>query len=1555
MINSIKHSFAVVILFIFSGLLAPVEATDWSKTFIEGVNSIDKDGEIKFESSARLNNAPENGELPAKKVEDKGKACYPSGESAIECIKSNKLAKLPEDRVSFSQCKSNSNNNIGPPSHGNPTIDISQGEYGDVKLENGSDRTIRFTTPDGIYKLKTLQAKSGRLELSSGQYWIGDLEINHGVTVVFPASGTVSFFIKGGYDIENDDSPSDPTRFLIYSYDDLKLMGGVNLNAYLVGEDDVLLEGNSTLNGAVASEDIELKGGAVINFISRTDEINVVPNCDATVQDANFQFGKAASGTVIFETPFAAGVTPLVFVMPTITNDDPNDNDGPASVFLTNVSNTGFSWSKREPVTPWWQPDLLSQPMAEVHWVATTAGEHQFSNGTKFEAGFKNTKDVLYKNLGKYKKVSLSQSYDVVLNQIQSSENNCWLTSTVTRDDDDDIFIGMDVSEVVDAGSGNGYGNKYCQPADIKLNRLKNEKVAYLALEKGVGTISLNGKDVQYHFGSDIWTLPSGSVGDADDQCGYPRPLIGFNHPPTFVAGKHSRYGNNGGWLRRCVLTKNTVSMVVDEDLYQDDERDHTAEQYGFVALEIIDDTPELECFNDDFNRDDLGDDWAIKTLGSSTSPAIASQRMRITPARGNQATSSTYQRLFPAADNFVQVEFDYFAWSPQSGTGGDGVAIILSDASITPQPGSFGGALGYAQRNNGTAGFAGGWIGVGLDEYGNFSSPNEGKVDGPGFRAQSVAIRGSVNSGYMYLAGTKANLNPAIDVRGTNTAEPNHRYRITVDSTEVGQALVLVERDIKDGNGFQILIPEFDARSITEQGGVPEDFYLSITGSTGGANNNHEIDNFQVCALASDPVGQLVHHFEFDYSSSPLTCNAEEMTIRACRNAECDLFTDPVIATLSPASMANGGWVGGNTVNLLNGIAKVSLRSNTDDPVTIGVSSSSPSTVAGSDTLCKQGAGLLNTASCTISFAASGFIFDIPDEFSNKPTTDILVKAVKQDDAGQQCVPAFKNTAKSLAFWSDYVAPSTGTKKVSVKSGSTEEMIGDTEATARAITLNFDSNGKAKIDVNYADAGEVQLNTRYTGTADESGLIMDGSDKFVRRPIGLCVESEACTSCSVTSTKYKRAGEAFDITVKAMAWQSDSDVDICSGNIITPNFTHKNMMLSHNLISPLAVDGGVTGSLGLSEYEQATGEQVIKQSVSEVGIFTFSVTPKVGGYFGYDIPGATTENMGRFTPYYLSVTTVDPEPLPTCGSFTYMDEPFLFKTGAEPRLLVIGKNKDGNETKNYQVEAWWKYINQWTGRSFSNLAGSSLPVLEEIDSGSRSVVFLDGVAGGARSAYLQDGTLRYRRTSTPVAPFDALFELRLSANDLKDIDGICYQESATSAACVGITFEEVALGDDFELRYGRLVLENGYGPETESLRIPIRTEYVTEVSGPTWVVNREDGCSVYNTVSSSDTGETVTTGLNMTFPTGFPALIAYSNPGLTLQGSTTQGGVNQIYFTVPNAAGIVPLKQHVQPWLKGYWNYDGNNANALYDPRASAFFGTYRGHDKVIYWREVN
>ena len=152
---------------------------------------------------------------------------------------------------------------------------------------------------------------------------------------------------------------------------------------------------------------------------------------------------------------------------------------------------------------------------------------------------------------------------------------------------------------------------------------------------------------------------------------------------------------------------------------------------------------------------------------------------------------------------------------------------------------------------------------------------------------------------------------------------------------------------------------------------------------------NAHQIDNVRICALKSNPVGTQIDHFEFDHSGQALTCNPETLTIRACANASCSqLFTDPVSAVLTPLKNGSNGWIAdsqvsynGNTatVTFSNGTAKLQLRNNLASTMKVGVSGSIPSTKPLSETLCRAGSGALNTAACTLSFADSGFLFNVP------------------------------------------------------------------------------------------------------------------------------------------------------------------------------------------------------------------------------------------------------------------------------------------------------------------------------------------------------------------------------------------------------------------------------------------------------------------------------------------------------------------------------------------------------------------------------------------------
>lgn len=124
--------------------------------------------------------------------------------------------------------------------------------------------------------------------------------------------------------------------------------------------------------------------------------------------------------------------------------------------------------------------------------------------------------------------------------------------------------------------------------------------------------------------------------------------------------------------------------------------------------------TPMLTCFADGFDSAQINpDSWVVAQRNSSTLPSVQNGRLRLTENTTNQATSATFQRLFPGASNLVTVEFDQFAYKTSGSSGADGMAVVLSDSTLTPQPGAFGGPLGYGFKT-GISGFAGGWLGVG-------------------------------------------------------------------------------------------------------------------------------------------------------------------------------------------------------------------------------------------------------------------------------------------------------------------------------------------------------------------------------------------------------------------------------------------------------------------------------------------------------------------------------------------------------------------------------------------------------------------------------------------------------------------------------------------------------------------------------------------------------------------------------------------------------------------------------------------------------------------------
>ena len=295
-----------------------------------------------------------------------------------------------------------------------------------------------------------------------------------------------------------------------------------------------------------------------------------------------------------------------------------------------------------------------------------------------------------------------------------------------------------------------------------------------------------------------------------------------------------------------------------------------------------------VSCVCDAFGRASLnpstifGGDWVVSRGASDTSvapppvvPYIAGTGyLRLTENAANNAKAATVPGIFPAAGNYISVEFNHYAYSGTA-TGADGVAVTLSDYSVPAVPGGFGGSLGYAQRNDGALppGFAGGWVGVALDEYGNYQSSTEGRVLGACGTAaclpQSIGVRGPGNgaNGYRWMGGTASNPGGlSIDNRASATPAPGYMFQVIVDARNSGTGTinVSVNRDAttKDGSNYVSLFGPFNAyteANFALTSGwiakiVPDYWQISFTGSTGGSNNIHEIGGLRICAQTVIP-----------------------------------------------------------------------------------------------------------------------------------------------------------------------------------------------------------------------------------------------------------------------------------------------------------------------------------------------------------------------------------------------------------------------------------------------------------------------------------------------------------------------------------------------------------------------------------------------------------------------------------------------------------------------------------------------------------------------------
>ena len=269
------------------------------------------------------------------------------------------------------------------------------------------------------------------------------------------------------------------------------------------------------------------------------------------------------------------------------------------------------------------------------------------------------------------------------------------------------------------------------------------------------------------------------------------------------------------------------------------------------------------------------------------------------------------------------------------------------------------------------------------------------------------------------------------------------------------------------------------------------------------------------------------IDHFEFVTSAGAHTCSPHTVTLKACTNDapdECQLYPGDV-----SVSLTSNGWVGGSNKTLINGIGTFHLQ-GLQLEMPLGVAASSP--LPGNQTLCQIG-GAPSSAECTLSFSQSGFIFDVPNMLANMGAQNIPISAVVDlgTPGSPNCEPAFIDESREVKFWSGFVSPAGSELTVNSElvwvNGNA---IAQNFTEAEALPLRFDNKGKAFLEVNYREAGKMQLNAFYAGSnvEDDSGLMV-GSDDFVATPAGFCITPEStCLSGDKNCPAFRQVGRPF-------------------------------------------------------------------------------------------------------------------------------------------------------------------------------------------------------------------------------------------------------------------------------------------------------------------------------------------------------------------------------------------------------------------------------------------
>jgi MSHA biogenesis protein MshQ len=729
--------------------------------------------------------------------------------------------------------------------------------------------------------------------------------------------------------------------------------------------------------------------------------------------------------------------------------------------------------------------------------------------------------------------------------------------------------------------------------------------------------------------------------------------------------------------------------------------------------------------------------------------------------------------------------------------------------------------------------------------------------------------------------------------------------------------------------------------------------------------------------------------HIEVVVSGNASTCAAKDIIIRACDDPLCNsVFGDYEGTVQLSTSSLHGDWSLRGAGNLVSGAADSGRATFTFVTDNNGIASlqlnnqhAETLTITASDTIN----ALLADTSDVIHFSDNAFVISDIDSLMDGVThADVAIAGrdhlyrvdmVQRDNSQSPAVCAVANTynlqQQPLKIWLNRqqllaaVAPQIN--NVSLP---------DAKPVTSNIRLDFSAGGTATFALQSHDVGQFSIQVEDDSRVFANASDITGSSNYLTlRPFGIDIdfivngledrqtqglfgESFAQNLAGLPDSNasvFSSAGSPFTAKVSAVQWQAaddlnnDGQVDSnanLSDNAATVSFGQEqsieSILISHTLAAPLSGSAGIIGGNLFSGFNNGSRSQTM--TWSEVGIINLSARLSDNDYLasGMSLIGEAA-NVGRFIPHHFIVRShpliSDPMVNEACvlGGFTYLGQNFTLN------YELLASNLAGDVTENYTAN----FIKLDNSQGSLSLAAvdltvplnllTRLPMISDINA---NTSYLWGPAMAVPLGVVEIETqLTIDRQATANGPYAVSMGglpvdadgVSIEALDL-DIDN----DSVNDAAWLG----------DSQQRYGRVFLDNAFGPETRPLSMRFNAQYFNQAIGPAglFIPNREDSCTAYSAT-------------NFSFVTGSYTQ-RLSSGETTISGvaaSTYNAGFGSVTLSAPgnNNEGSVDVRFTVESFLRFDW--DGDITTAESDPVNTASFGHYRGNDRIIYRREVS